>query len=88
MTKEEKRHMKRKILIIALALLLCLSLCACGNTRTSYNKDYGMTDKSGMNGSTERVPDVKDGYVGNNNADDGVIVDNLPSPSPNLTNKR
>ena len=56
--------MKRKILIIALALLLCLSLCACGNTRTSYNKDYGMTNKSGMNGSTERVPDAKDGYVG------------------------
>ena len=104
--------MKRKILIIALALLLCFSLCACGSYRASYDDDYGVTDNgtarngmtgngvndsgtnrngtadNGMNGSTDAMPDAEDGYVDDNNADDGVIDGNLPSPSPNMTNKR
>lgn len=76
--------MKRKVLVIVLALMLCLSLCACGSYRTSYD-----ANDNGMNGqNTDRMPDAKDGYVVDDNGTNGILDGDLTSPSPNVTNKR
>lgn len=85
--------MKRKALVMILALLLCLLLCACG----SYKEDRvlptrepgaGVTDRNGVTDQTDDgMPDAKDGYVDDGNAADGVVDENPGTPSPSITHK-
>ena len=76
--------MKNKAIAMLLVLLLCLSLCACGSYRNSYGTDT--MDRNGTNeNSIDMTPDIGDGMVRDNNANDGVVDGSLAVPSPNVT---
>ena len=83
--------MKRKLTAGMLALLLCLSLCACGSMRSYTDRTPGMgTDRDSTSGyASERMPtpDPEDGYVEDGTADDGVLDENSAAPSPSITKR-
>lgn len=107
--------MKRQVLSMVLALLLALSLSACGSYRNMDGMDNrSVTDNgtTGTNGSrtngrtngdaytdgtagngtvgntgTDMMPDPEDGYVDDNNADDGVVDAKNPAPSPKVSTR-
>ena len=83
--------MKRKLIACLLALLLCLSLCACGamrggtgmNDRNTTN-GTGMNDRDTTNG-TDMTPDTDDGVIHDGNAEDGIVDEEHPKSSPDVT---
>ena len=105
--------MKRKVLVMFLALLLCVSLCACGSYRANEGmNDNGMTNNgnngtgadraggsyngTGSNGTNgngmnnqdmDVMPDAEDGFVDDNNGDNGILDGELSMPSPNVTQR-
>lgn len=83
--------MKRKLIACLLALLLCLSLGACGAMRggTGMN-DRNTTDGTGMDdrdttSGSDMIPDTDDGVIRDGNAEDGIVDDEHPKSSPNVT---
>lgn len=94
--------MKRKLIACLLALLLCLSLGACGamrggtgmNDRNTTNgtgmndrnttEGTGMDDRDTTSGS-DMIPDTDDGVIRDGNAEDGIVDDEHPKSSPNVT---
>ena len=83
MTKEGKAIMKRKILVMILALLLCVSLCACGSYRANDNR----MDDAATRENTDMMPDAKDGYVDDDSGTDGILNGDLSMPSPNVSHR-
>ena len=94
--------MKRKLIACLLALLLCLSLGACGAMRGGtgmYDRDTtngtGMNDRNTTNGTgmndrdttsgSDMIPDTDDGVIRDGNAEDGIVDDEHPKSSPNVT---
>ena len=86
--------MKRKLIACLLALLLCLSLCACGAAmnrgNTSADRSGGtnrtdVTNGTGGADGTDMVHDKNDGIVRDGNADDGIVDSVLPTASPRET---
>ena len=78
--KGGNQDVKRKLIACLLALLLCLSLCACGAMR-------GGTGIKGRDTTTsaDTVPDTDDGFIEDGRADDGIVGDEDPASSPNVT---
>ena len=75
--------MKRKILVLILSLLLCVSLCACG----SYRANDDRMDKGTNHDQTEMTPDAEDGFVDDETASDGIINGDLSIPSPKVSHR-
>ena len=75
--------MKRRILALILALLLCFTLCACGSYRSNdYTKENG-TARDDM----DRTPDAEDGFIEDDNGSDGILDGTLSIPSPNVSHR-
>lgn len=81
--KGGKQPVKRKLFALILTLLLCVSLCACGN----YRSNDGMMDKDTDRGQTEMTPDAEDGIVDDNTGTNGIISGDLTMPSPNVSHR-
>ena len=105
--------MKKRIISIALILLLVFALTACGsakvpeydrdsewieqvpnentdtnkNTTTRGTNDYTMRNRT-VDGGTQMVPDPADGYIYEDNADDGIVENQRPITSPRISGIR
>ena len=78
--KGGNQDVKRKLIACLLALLLCLSLCGCGSMRGGT----GLKDRNSTTGA-ETLPDTDDGVIEDGRAEDGIVGDEYPAASPNVT---
>lgn len=94
--KGGNQDVKRKLIACLLALVLCASLCACGamrsgagmkdrdTTRDTEMNGRGTTNGAGTNGGG-MISDTDDGVVEDGSAADGIVDDERPMSSPNVT---
>lgn len=105
--------MKKRIISIALILLLVFALTACGsmrapeydrddeivdrmpnenkgtdnNTTTRGTNDYTMRNRT-IDDNAQMMPNPEDGFIEDDNADDGIVEDQRPMTSPRISRIR